>query len=260
MEAELSTIALIIPSFIAGLFTFLAPCTLPLVPGYIGFISGVPKGELENEETAANARRRIIKNGLFFVLGFSIVFIVLGTLVGFLGTQLGFLRVWLSRIGGLLVILFGLFMIGLIKIPALSKEHKFKLPKFIQVGHPTSSLMMGAAFAVGWSPCLGPVLGSILALAGSTATALQGALLLAVFSLGLAVPFILVAYGFTKASAVIKNMTPYLRVISIIGGVFIVLLGILLFTNNLTLLISWGYQLLSILGLENYEAFLTNYL
>lgn len=240
-------------AFIAGLLTFLAPCTLPLVPAYLGFISGVSSKDLENPETARQARRKIFLNGIFFILGFSLVFIAFGTLAGVLGQGLVPYRIWLTRIGGILVILFGLFMLGAFNISFLQVDRRLKMPSFLKVGKPSSSLAIGSAFAFGWTPCVGPILGSILLLASTEGSALTGALLLTVFSAGLAIPFLLVAFGFSHATQYINKISKYLKWTSIIGGVFLILLGILLLTNNFSLLIQYGFQ---IFGFLNYEALL----
>jgi cytochrome c-type biogenesis protein len=228
-------------AFLAGLLMFLAPCTLPLVPAYLGFISGVDHKALENPETAKAARRKIFLNGLAFIAGFSLIFVILGTLVGILGAALVSWRIWLGRIGGASVILFGLFMLGVFKF-SIFKGTSLPIPKWLTLGRPSSSLFIGGAFAFGWTPCVGPILGTILLLAGTTGTALQGALLLAVFSLGLALPFIFIALAFSKATAYINKITKYLKPVSIVGGIFLILLGLLLLTDNFGLLIQYGYQ------------------
>ena len=244
-------ISLVIPAFIAGLITFLAPCTLPLVPGYLGFISGVSADDLNDPQKAKAARKKILLNGAFFILGFSIVFILFGILAGFLGQSLATYRIWMTRVGGVFVILFGIYMTGLLKFSFLEKERKFNVLSFITPGKPKSSCIVGMAFALGWTPCVGPVLGSILVLASTTSTALQGGFLLAVFCLGLAVPFLAVALGFGHASAYINKIAKYLKIISVIGGLFLILIGILLVTNNFIILIEYGYRFLDIF---NYNA------
>jgi len=235
-------IGLIISAFVAGLITFLAPCTLPLVPAYIGFISGVSTKDLEDPKKAKEARRKIFFNGLSFVIGFSVVFIVFGTLAGLVGQSLTPFRIWFTRIGGILVILFGLFMLGVFKLPFLQIEKRIKIPSFLTIGKPTSSLVIGSAFAFGWTPCVGPILGSILLLASAKTTALQGALLLTVFSAGLAIPFLLISIAFSRATKYIEKISKYLKWVSIIGGVFLILLGILLLTNNFSLLVQYGFK------------------
>lgn len=245
--------SLVIPSFIAGLLTFLAPCTLPLVPGYLSFISGVSLNDLQDPEKAAAAKRKILLNGILFTIGFSIIFVLFGTLAGFVGQSLVPYRIWLSRLGGVFVIAFGLFMLHVIKIPFLNKETHFKPPKFFQQNTSLNSLLLGSAFGFGWTPCVGPILGSILLLASTSSTAIQGGFLLAVFSLGLAIPFVLIAAAIGSSSAIIQKLNKFTKSISIIGGIFLVLLGILLLTNNMGYLISYGYKLF---GFVNYEALL----
>lgn len=247
-------------AFIAGLITFLAPCTLPLVPGYLGFISGIPLKDLEDPAMARKVRWKIFLNGFFFTLGFGAIFVILGTAIGLLGGALAQYQIWLNRIGGVLIILFGLFMLDVIKIPILQIEHKLRLPSFIRRGNPTSSFIMGTAFGTGWTPCVGPILGAILTLSATLDGALQGALLLSVFSVGLAIPFWIIALGIGEAAHYIEKFTKYLRIISVVGGLFLIFLGILLFIGKLGLLISWGFQLMSFFGFEQFEEFLFDYL
>jgi cytochrome c-type biogenesis protein len=242
--------SLIIPAFIAGLLTFLAPCTLPLVPGYLGFISGVSVQDLQNPSKSKSARRKILLNGFLFIVGFSFIFVLLGILSGLAGSALFRYRIWLSRIGGIFVILFGLFMLGILRLPFLNIEKNIGAIIALKPGNPISSLIFGATFALGWTPCVGPILGSILALAASSATVGQGALLLSVFSFGLAVPFLIVAFSIGSASSYISKLSKYLNVISIIGGLFLVFLGILLFTNKLGVWIAYFYQWLDFINYE----------
>ena len=235
-------LALIIPAFFAGILTFLAPCTLPLVPGYLGFISGVSAQDLQDPLKSKSARRKIFLNGLLFVIGFSLIFILLGSLLGLGGSALAQYRIWLSRIGGIFVMFFGLFMIRVLPLPFLNVEKNIGRIEALKPGNPASSLIFGATFAFGWSPCVGPILGSILTLAATSATVGQGAFLLSVFSLGLAVPFLIIAAGIGSASNYILKLSKYLNVISIIGGLFLIFLGILLFTNKLGVWIVYFYQ------------------
>lgn len=245
--------SLIIPSFIAGVLTFLAPCTLPLVPGYLGFISGVSLDDLRDPMKAPRVRRRIFLNGLLYVLGFSLVFIILGSLVGFAGALLGQYRLWLTRIGGLLVIFFGLYMMHIIKLPAFGAEKHFLPVRFLKPGHPASSFLFGVAFAAGWTPCVGPVLGSILALAATSTTIAQGAFLLTIFSLGLAVPFLVIAAGIGSIAPRLPKLERYLNGVSVTGGAFLIFIGVLLLTNRLAVWIGYAYQWL---GFLNYDQLL----
>lgn len=251
---------LIIPAFIAGLFTFLAPCTLPLVPGYLGFISGASSEDFADPSKKKAAKRKVIINGIAFVLGFSLVFIAFGALAGLFGSAVADFRSILTRVGGAFVILFGLFMTGIFKIPLLQGTHRIKMPTWLERGRPHNSVILGGAFGIGWTPCVGPVLGAILTLAATSTTALQGALLLGVFSLGLGVPFIAIAFGFGSAAEHIEKVSRWLEPISKIGGVFLVIIGLLLITDNLVLLISYGFRLLRFLGIEGFEEGLYEFL
>ena len=249
-------IGFVAAAFFAGILTFLAPCTLPLVPAYLGFISGVDSEALKNPKTARAARRKIFMNGLAFIIGFSAVFIIFGVLAGFAGIALAPYRIWLARLGGIFVILFGLFMLGFFKLPFLQTEKRIPIPKWLTLGKPSSSLFIGAAFAFGWTPCVGPILGSVLLLAGTSGTALQGGIMLTVFSAGLALPFLAIAAIFSKATVYIEKISKYLKAVSIVGGVFLILLGLLLATDNFGLTIQYGYKLFEFI---NYDRLL-NYL
>ena len=226
------TIELIIPSFLAGVLTFIAPCTLPLVPAYISFISG-----------ESTNKGKILMNGLLFIVGFSLVFILFGILFGLLGSVIVPYRIWLTRIGGIFVILFGLFMLKIINISFLNQTEKIQLSPIFKRGEPLSSFLLGSSFAFGWTPCVGPILGSILILASTTSNVWQGGLLLTVFSLGLGTPFLLIAVGIGSASEKIKSFSKYLGIVEKVGGVFLIFLGILLFLDKLNLLVSWGFEL-----------------
>lgn len=242
--------ALIIPAFIAGILTFLAPCTLPLVPAYLGFISGASLEDLKDPQKSVKARGKVFLNGLFFIIGFSLVFIALGSLAGLIGTTLVGYRLWLSRIGGIFVIIFGLFMMGILKLPFLSKERQLHVPALFKQGKPLNSALLGSAFGLGWTPCVGPILGSVLTLAAVSSTVGQGAILLSVFSLGLAVPFLAIALGIGWASERMGKITKYLNVVSIIGGVFLVFLGVLLVTNSFAVWISYFYQVFNFINYD----------
>lgn len=239
-------ISLIISAFLAGVLTFLAPCTLPLVPGYLGFISGVSLNDLKNPEAEKKARGKIFMNGVLYIAGFSAVFIVLGIVFGLGGLVFARYKTILSRAGGIFVIFFGLYLTGIFnKLPLfdfLRVEKRLGAGSALTPGKPFSSFLFGAAFAFGWTPCVGPILGSILLLASSSATVGQGALLLFVFSLGLAVPFLVIAATVSSASRHIRNISSYLQFVSILGGVFLVFLGYLLLTNGFSAWTSYFYR------------------
>lgn len=246
---------LIIAAFIAGLFIFLAPCTLPLVPAYLGFISGLSLPELKNKDQVHKLRSKFFINGLFFVFGFTLIFVSLGSLASWLGQSLVSYKLWLSRLGGLIIIFFGLFELGLIKINFLYQEKRIKKPTWLLAGHSFSSFLVGAIFALGWTPCIGPVLGSILLLAANSQTAGQGALLLLVFSLGLALPFLLTALLLGSILKHLRQIHKYLKIISFIGGLFLIFLGLLLLTNRFSWLVYMGFKIFSFIkyeGLINY--------
>lgn len=206
--------------------------------------------DLDDPAKAKLARRKIFLNGLFFIVGFSAIFISLGGLAGFVGQTLFLYRAWLARIGGVFVIIFGLFMLNIVKIPFLSKEFQIKIPAFFKRGNAFNSFVLGSAFGLGWTPCVGPILGSILTLAAASATAVQGAALLAVFSLGLAAPFLAIALSVGSAAAYLKKAAKYLNIVSVIGGLFLIFLGILLLTNKLGIWVGYFYRIFDFINYD----------
>jgi len=247
-------IVFIFTVFVAGMFTFLAPCTLPLVPAFIGFISGVSIGEADNLDSAS--RKRMIVNTLFYILGFSLVFITLGVLAGLAGSLLAPVRIWLTRIGGLIVILFGLYLLGVFKSFGGQKK-SVNVNKFVKKKGPIASLAFGASFGAGWSPCVGPIVGTVLLLTSTDGSVFTGALLLGVFSIGLGVPFLLTSIFLSRAASVLQKLERHLGWINKVAGVLILGFGLLLITNNLGILIALGYRAF---GFLNYEEALLNFL
>lgn len=228
---NLSFAALAGPSLLAGLLTFLAPCTLPLLPAYLGFISGLSFKDLSAGQLPFNLKWRVFKNGLWYVFGFSLVFIALGSLFGWAGSLLGAHRFWLARWGGLLVVFFGLFLIWgdkWTKLSFLQKNVRWSIFSYFTPGQPLSSFLLGVVFALGWTPCVGPILGSVLLLASSQATLLTGAALLLVFSVGLAIPFLLVAAAIGSIGHYLRAAAKYLRPVAYLGGLLLVALGCLM--------------------------------
>ncbi|HVV15509.1 MAG TPA: cytochrome c biogenesis protein CcdA [Candidatus Paceibacterota bacterium] len=230
----LDPLVLLPAAFLAGVLMFLAPCTLPIVPGYLAFIAG--------------GRGRVVRNAIAFVLGFSVVFILLGTFAGFFGEFLAPWKDLLGRLAGAVIILFGLTMLGLLRVPGLGGEHHIRLPKFLAVGHPQSSFLIGALFALGWSPCIGPILGTVLLIASTSSTAAVGALLLAAFSLGLGIPFLLTAIFLEKLHETFGHWSGFVSVLSKIGGAILIAIGVLMLLGDMGLLIQWGYGLFGGLG------------
>ena len=245
--------ALLIPAFIAGCLTFLAPCTLPLVPGYLAFISGI---SLSDKENILAVKKKVFINALLYVSGFSLVFIFMGSLVGLGGGWVAQYRTILSRIGGACIIIFGLYILKIIRIDFLAREKQFRFVHLLAPGKFLSSFLFGVIFAFGWSPCIGPVLGSVLTLAGASGTVKEGALLLLVFSVGLGLPFILIALGIGSATKIIYRLNRFLPTIEKISGAFLILIGILLLTNTFGIWVGYFYQLFDFL---NYNQLL-NYL
>ena len=247
---------LIISAFIAGLLTFFAPCTFPLVPAYLGFISWVSVDDLNDEGKRESVRKKIFLNGVFYVLGFSFVFILFGVLFGFIGSILSAYQIWLNRIGAFFIIFFGLYLVGLFKLSFLQKEKRLNFTKKIEPGKPLSSFIFGMSFAVGWTPCIGPILGSIFILASSFGTVLQGTFLLFVFAFGLALPHLFIAFSVGHATNYVRKLSKYLNIISIIGGIFLIFVGILLITNSFGIWTSYFFKLFNFI---NYDKLL-NYL
>lgn len=219
------------------------PCTIPLVPGFLAFLAGTAEEELENKNWK-KAKASLMFNSLLFVIGFSSVFILFGVAAGLIGTTLGEYKNILTKISGVIILLFGLFLLDLLKIPKLNKNKSLYIPKFLKPGNSSSSFLFGIAFSFGWSPCIGPILGSILLLASTSSSVLTGALLLMVFSLGLGIPFLALAFLSGSLLPKIKRVNRFLNVFAKIGGVFLVLIGILQFFGKVGYLTSWLINLL----------------
>ncbi len=241
-------ITLIIPAFFAGLLMFVAPCTLPLVPAYLAFISGVSAVDIKKDRSVA--QKQIRKNSLAFVIGFSLVFIFFGVVAGLFGSFIGPWRGPLTQVGGVCIILFGLFMLNVFSFSPLAKDNKLAVPKSLKPGRPQSAFLIGAIFAIGWTPCIGPILASILLLASTSTTVLEGVLLLSVFSAGLAIPFLLTALLYERASKYIEKYTFLSKSVSLIGGVFLIGVGLLLLSDNFGLTVEYGNQLFYWLGID----------
>ncbi|MDI6782579.1 MAG: cytochrome c biogenesis protein CcdA [bacterium] len=229
----------IITAFLAGLLSFLSPCVLPLVPGYLSFISGVSLEEMKGGQVQAT-RSRILKkvalNSLLFIFGFSFIFILLGASATFIGGFLQSKMAMLSKIAGVVIIIFGLHMAGAFNLKFLQYEKRFHAQKkpLTLLG----SFLVGMAFAFGWSPCIGPILAAILIYAGAQETVHIGILLLASYSLGLAIPFFITGIAVNTFFSIFKRIKKYMRIIEIIAGVFLIILGFLIFTNKTGLLMN----------------------
>ncbi|HEU4835603.1 MAG TPA: cytochrome c biogenesis protein/redoxin [Pyrinomonadaceae bacterium] len=220
-------------SFAAGILSFLSPCVLPLVPGYISLMSGVSIDNLK--EGAVNSRRAVIVNSLAFNAGLSVIFLVLGTTAGLVGAAITS-NPWVRIIGGLVIIAFGLQLIGLLKISALYKDTRFfssDKPRGV-----LGSAALGIAFAAGWTPCIGPILGGIIGLAATSGGWRSGLVLSAFYSAGLAVPFLLTGLGINKFLSFYKNFRRHLHKVEVASGVILILVGLLVMSGQSTLLAS----------------------
>ncbi len=246
-------LTLIFPAFIAGLLTFFAPCTLPLVPGFLAFIGGTSLKDISDGKEQKKARQQIVKNAIYYVLGFSAIFIVLGTFFGIAGIALAQYREVLTKIGAVLIIFFGLYLMHIFDLKFLdflNQEKKLNFIKKLKPGTPQSSFLLGATFAAGWTPCVGPILGSILVLASVTSTFFGGAILLAVFSFGLAIPFLLLAVFIGKATDYVKIINKYLSKISFVGGLFLLAIGIMMLTGTMAYFNVYIYDMFNFIGYD----------
>ena len=218
---------------LAGLGSFVAPCILPMIPAFLAYISGTTLSELnqsDRSKTLTINRTNIILNSVFFVLGFSVVFSTLGVIINsVLSSATGELVEGLNQVGGIIIIGFGIFLLLSMKINKLNMEKKF-FPKRTKASYPMS-FVFGLAFAAGWTPCVGPILGTILTLAATTPSVAFNLLL--VYSLGLGIPFILIGVFYSRATRIIRSMGKHLKYYNLILGGFIVVLGVLVFTNQL---------------------------
>lgn len=221
---------LLIFAFLAGIVSFLSPCVLPLVPAFLTYLAGTNFSEATKPDAAT--RHRVLISTITFVLGFSLVFSLMGVLLQSVLSSAAYdLQVYLGYIGGAIIIAFGLLLLGVLKIPFLQQEHKFKIKRGEKASY-TSSFAFGAAFAVGWTPCAGAVLGSILTLAVTQpAAALPG---MVAYSLGLGLPFLLVGIFLSRSDRAIRSLYPYLTPLNKIFGIILVVLGILVFTGMLS--------------------------
>jgi cytochrome c-type biogenesis protein len=226
-------------AFAAGLLSFLSPCVLPLVPSYLSFVTGLGMEELESGD--AELRRTTLIHSLLFVAGFSSIFLALGASASLLGQVLREYQLWIARIGGVIVLLFGLHLLGLTPVRWLQRERRMHLERK-PVGY-IGSFLVGVTFGAGWTPCIGPILGGILTFAATRQTLGEGVQLLAFYSAGLAVPFILSAVGFTWFLATFKRLRRHIVWVERASGALLVIVGLLLLSGQFTMLASWAANL-----------------
>ena len=227
---ETPTIGVLI-AFSAGLLSFLSPCVLPLIPSYVTFITGLSLDDVQH------ARKAALVHGMLFVLGFSLIFLAMGAGATMLGQSLLRHRDWISRVGGVVIIVFGLYLLGVLNIGFMSRERRFHIADK-PVGY-FGTLFVGIAFGAGWTPCLGPILGSILVYTGSQADLGKGMWLLSAYSLGLAVPFLLSAVAIERFTTFFQRMRRQMVWVSRVSGVVMIGIGVLLVTNYFTVLAAW---------------------
>lgn len=221
-------------AFSAGFLSFVSPCVLPLVPSYITYITGVSFKELTGEEKKGNLRWITISHSVLFITGFSVVFILMGASASYLGQLLVRYQYWLTKAGGVLIIILGIHFTGLITLPFLQLEKRFELRRR-PMGY-VGSFLVGVVFAAGWTPCIGPILSTILLYASTSQDFTKGILLLSLYSTGLGVPFFLCSLGFNSFLSCYEKMRRFMRAITIISGLFLILIGILLVTDVLSTL------------------------
>ncbi len=226
-----------IPSaLIAGLVSFLSPCVLPLVPPYLIYLTGATIEHVANEEAAASSKRAVMMSALLFVLGFSTVFVALGASASLIG---GLIRAWsaeLSILAGIVIIVMGLHFLGLTRIGLLMREGRLTIPKPVGLW---GAYVMGLAFAFGWTPCIGPILAAILSIAAAEATVTKGAALLAVYSAGLGIPFLIAAFMVERFSALFARMKAHLATVERAMGVLLIVTGIGFLTGAVSNVSVW---------------------
>lgn len=241
---EISNIGLI-TAFAAGLISFLSPCVLPLVPGYVSYVAGRSVSE-PIAGGAVAVRMPALGLSLCFVLGFSTVFVLLGATATALGQLLLAYRYELNIVGGAIVIAFGLFMLGMLRPFWLARDLRFH--PAIQGGRPVAAYVLGLGFAFGWTPCIGPVLGAILTVGAASATAVQGVALLSVYSLGLGVPFLLAALFTDSLAARLKTIGRIGRLLQVVAAAVMILMGIAMITGQLSTFAFWLLETFPMLG------------
>jgi cytochrome c-type biogenesis protein len=221
-------------ALIAGLLSFLSPCVLPIAAPYLAYMGGVSVSELDDN---AAARRKVMLASVFFVMGLSTVFLFYGYSASKIGELYFAVSSWANYVGGALVILFGLHFLNVFRIPLLQREARIEVKD--QGGSAFGAYLLGLAFAFGWTPCIGPILGTVLTLAANEAEAARGAAMLAAYAFGLGVPFLAIAFFFPRMKGFINWMKRHMQVIERVSGVLLVIIGLLLITGRFTMISNW---------------------
>jgi cytochrome c-type biogenesis protein len=224
----------LLAAFAAGFLSFVSPCVLPLIPGYISFVSGVSVEEMRGDAPIATSRLQVFVTSLAFVIGFSIVFIALGASATAIGKLLFAKLPLLSKIAGGILIVFGLHTMGVFRLAFLESEKRMHSQQ--KPAGPLGAMLVGIAFAFGWTPCIGPILGGILAIAGSKNSVSEGIILLAVYSLGLGIPFLLTSLAINQFFGAAKKIRRYYHAIEVTSGALLIVIGLLIMTGQLTII------------------------
>jgi cytochrome c-type biogenesis protein len=237
-------------AFTAGILSFASPCVLPLIPSYLTYITGLSFTQLDEAHPTAKVRLTVLRHSLCFIVGFSVVFILLGAIAGIASSNIqSYLREgldWVEKIGGLLILLFGVHMTGLFHFGVLLGDKRVHLQK--KPSGYIGTFVVGLAFAAGWTPCIGPILASILVVAASSGQVGEGVLLLAVYSLGLGVPFLISGLLFHQFLSAFKRFRKYIRLVEIGTGVMLIAVGIMLMSNMLGKITMFFYQWIPVQG------------
>ena len=217
-------------AFGGGLLSFFSPCVLPVIPSYVSYITGISFEDLTGEQDRGRIRKTTLKNSIFFIAGFSLIFILLGASSSFLGAMLSEYQAAIRKVGGVMIVVMGLYIAGVLKIGFLSREKRLHLQN--KPAGLLGSFLVGTAFAAGWTPCIGPVLGSILLYASTAGSVASGIELLTAYALGLGIPFFFTSLAINTALSYFRKINRSMRVISAVSGLFLVVVGIMLFTGT----------------------------
>jgi cytochrome c-type biogenesis protein len=224
----------LLAAFAAGFLSFVSPCVLPLIPGYISFVSGLSVDEMRGDAPPATSRGKVFLTSLAFVIGFSIVFVLLGASATAIGKFMFARLPLLSKVAGVILIVFGLHTMGVFRIAFLEAEKRVHSQR--KPAGPFGAMLVGVAFAFGWTPCIGPILGGILAIAGSKNSVNEGITLLAVYSLGLGIPFLLTSLAINQFFGAAKRIRRYYHAIELASGALLIAIGLLIITGQLTII------------------------
>ena len=227
----------LLAAFAAGFLSFISPCVLPLIPGYISFVSGVSVDEMRSDAPPAASRLQVFVTSLAFVIGFSLVFIALGASATAVGKFIFSKLPLLSKLAGIVLIVFGLHTMGVFRLALLDTEKRVHQQR--KPAGPLGALLVGVAFAFGWTPCIGPILGGILAIAGSKNTVWEGVTLLAVYSLGLGIPFLITSLAINQFFGAAKRIRKYYHAIELTSGALLIVIGVLILTGQLTIIVRY---------------------